>query len=189
MPISKDESSNIFNQYADSKITIQQAFNMSANWYTKKVAELRSITPNDLLKHKAMYTNQPVKGEMYCFIYDPKHKDTLPYYDTFPMVLPLSKDKDSFLGLNFHYISPKDRIFLLDAIRRHGKGTSRLNITWEIMAGWAGTKRADNCIKRYLFSHMRSPLRRIRTEDIPTALMIPVERFVKKRKQDIWKKT
>ena len=35
------------------------------------------------------------------FFYDPKLKKKLPYYDTFPLVLPLENYSDGFLGLNF----------------------------------------------------------------------------------------
>ena len=178
---------NVFDEYADKKITLQQAYNMSSSWYRSKIKDLSVIKAADIMRHKSMFTTKPVRGEIYCFAYDPKHKDTLPYYDTFPLVLPLSAERESFLGLNFHYITPKDRIFLLDAIKKHGKGIHRLNITWDIVSGFAGTKRADACVKRYLFSQMMTPLRRIRAEDIPTALLLPIEKFRKSTKQNVWR--
>ena len=36
-------------------------------------------------------------GNMYLFAYDPKHKDTLPYYDRFPIIFPINKAKGGFL--------------------------------------------------------------------------------------------
>lgn len=180
---------NVFDEYAENRITLQQAFNRSSSWYIERIKELSDIKPVNLLRQKSAFVNKPVKGEIYCFVYDPKHKETLPYYDTFPLVLPLSATRESFLGLNFHYISPKDRFFLLDAIKKNGRGIHRLNISWEIVASFAGTKNAEPCLKRYLFSHMKTPLRRIRAEDIPTALLLPVERFVKASKQSVWRKS
>ena len=32
-------------------------------------------------------------GNMYLFAYDPKHKDTLPYYDRFPLIFPINKSE------------------------------------------------------------------------------------------------
>lgn len=183
----KKKVDNIFQEYLESRITIEQAFARSSSWYASKIKELSHITPEMVMKHKNMFTNSPKRGEIYSFVYDPKHKDTLPYYDTFPLVLPITQLNDGFLGLNFHYIRPKDRIYLLDAIRRHGKGKDKMMITWEIMAKWSGSKSAAPCLKRYLFSQMRSPLRRIQSKDIPTALLVPIERFVKANKQQVWR--
>lgn len=179
---------NIFDEYAENRITLQDAFNRSATWYRSRIKELQEITPDKIMRHRSAFRDRPVKGEVYCFVYDPKHKDTLPYYDTFPLVLPLSVDKDSFLGLNFHYISPKFRFFLLDAIKKNGRGIHKLNISWQIIASFAGTKSAQHCLKRYLFSHMRTPLRKIRAEDVPTALLLPIEKFHKSTKQNVWRR-
>ena len=43
-------------------------------------------------------------GRMSMFFYDPKFKNRLPYYDTFPLVLPLETMRGGFIGLNFHYL-------------------------------------------------------------------------------------
>ena len=32
------------------------------------------------------------------FVYSPKHRNTLPYYDTFPLVLPIGGAAGGFLG-------------------------------------------------------------------------------------------
>ena len=48
------------------------------------------------------------------FFYDPKFKKTLPYYDTFPLVLPLETYNDGFLGINMHYLPIPLRVNLLD---------------------------------------------------------------------------
>ena len=48
------------------------------------------------------------------FVYGPKHAKKLPYYDTFPLVLPLERYSDGFLGMNFHYLPIPLRMRLLD---------------------------------------------------------------------------
>ena len=50
------------------------------------------------------------------FFYDPKLKATLPYYDRFPLVLPLKRFQMVFLGINFHYLPIPLRIRLLDRL-------------------------------------------------------------------------
>ena len=52
------------------------------------------------------------------FFYDPKIKRKLPYYDRFPLVLPIETYSNGFLGINFHYLSIPMRIRLLDRIMK-----------------------------------------------------------------------
>jgi hypothetical protein len=39
-------------------------------------------------------------GSMQMFFYDPKTKETLPYYDTFPLVVVVGPAEGGFYGLN-----------------------------------------------------------------------------------------
>ena len=62
-------------------------------------------------------------GRLNMFFYDPKYKKTLPYYDTFPLVLPLEKYTDGFLGINLHYLPMNLRIRLLDRLVDYSNNT------------------------------------------------------------------
>ena len=53
---------------------------------------------------------------MNMFFYDPKHKDTLPYYDRFPLSVIIGPAKGGFYGLNLHYLPPVLRAKMLDAL-------------------------------------------------------------------------
>ena len=80
-----------------------------------------------------------VVEKMYFYFYDPKHKDTLPYYDRFPLVIPIERYPDGFLGLNLHYIHPKQRIILLDklsdvATNNRFDDKTKLRISYEYLA-------------------------------------------------------
>ena len=55
--------------------------------------------------------SRPSQGRLNLFFYDPKFKKTLPYYDTFPLVLPLEPIKGGFIGMNFHYLQQCDFTF------------------------------------------------------------------------------
>ena len=59
---------------------------------------------------------RPFFGRLNMFFYDPKLKKKLPYYDTFPLVLPLERYNDGFLGINFHYLPIPLRMKLLDRV-------------------------------------------------------------------------
>ena len=87
--------------------TIRQAAgdrDLSINWYKKKVAELSNkITAARLMRSGRLY-NTPKTGALNFFRYDPKLKGVLPYYDIFPLVLPIQSAPGGFLGVNFHYL-------------------------------------------------------------------------------------
>lgn len=55
-------------------------------------------------------------GSMYMFIYDAKWKKTLPYWDIRPLIFPISRSKDRFMGINFHYLPVPYRAMLMDAL-------------------------------------------------------------------------
>src|SRR5690348_3007714 len=79
-------------------------------------------------------TLYPVGGAMYLFRYNPKTKETLPYYDTFPLVIPVKLLPDGFHGLNLHYLPPMLRAKLMMALMDNymSKQKSRLAINYQI---------------------------------------------------------
>ena len=71
----------------------------SYRWYQEQVKKLGRVTQNRLM-NEVKETSRLSVGKMYLFAYNPKHKDILPYYDTFPLVLPFRKMSEGFLGVN-----------------------------------------------------------------------------------------
>ena len=87
------------------------------SWLLQK---MRSLTPTakdrmEIIRQREQQRNRTIIGRFYFFFYTPKGHETLPYWDHFPMVIPLQRYDDGFLGLNLHYIYPKDRLILLTA--------------------------------------------------------------------------
>jgi len=87
----------------------------SYDWYRKKVASMTTPGARSLI-NKGKATLRPKYGIMNLFGYDPKHKDRLPYYDSFPLILPLEPAKGGFIGLNFHYLPPGARVRFLRSL-------------------------------------------------------------------------
>ena len=113
---------------------------------------------------------------MFLFFYNTKLKDKLPYYDRFPLVIPLERYADGFLGINLHYLPPKIRRVLLDRIRdRH--------MSYKTLKRY---KYIKPIIKRYLNSHIQGRFLLVKEEDWETAIFLPVERFVKATKKSVW---
>ena len=130
-------------------------------------------------------------GKMYFFVYNPKHKMTLPYYDMFPLVLPVERYSDGFLGINFHYLAPKERAHLLDEIKifvndKTLSAKTRIMLTYDMLRGFAKFKRAKPCLKRYLVTYMKSQFIPVMPDEWAPALFLPVEQFRKRNKQAVW---
>ena len=89
--------------------------NAARAWLRSKVRDL-SPTPNSIMRDQQRLRENSMIGRMYFYFYNPKWKDSLPYYDRFPLVIPIERYQDGFLGLNLHYIHPKQRIILLDKL-------------------------------------------------------------------------
>ena len=87
----------------------------STQWYRDKIKEFGKPGAQDLIRD-GKRSNRPFYGKLNMFFYDPKFKKKLPYYDTFPLVLPLETYNDGFLGINMHYLPIPLRIKLLDRL-------------------------------------------------------------------------
>jgi len=168
----------------------------SQSWFNEQIKFLstKKVTPNRLMVGDggSELTSRLEPGKLYFFYYDPKYKDTLPYYDYFPMVLPFERDKTGFLGLNLHYLDYKPRMMLFKELAKvHGQNmmteAAKIEYSWSLIKGASKMKFAQACIKRYLFSHVKSPFLAVPEESWYTAMMLPVQRFVGATKEQVWR--
>lgn len=132
----------------------------------------------------------PFIGQMFFYIYDAKHKDKLPYWDAFPLVIPIAHYENGFLGLNLHYLPPMARAKLLDLLIQRTKyaNSSRayMKISYEILKSAAQYKDFQVCVKRYLTGHIRSNLVKVGKEFWERAALLPVQEFQKKSDREVW---
>lgn len=167
----------------------------SGVWFETQAAKLLDVNgmdPKTALQGDAKKNRVNIQpGSMYFFMYDAKHKDKLPYYDMFPLVLPFATAKGGFLGLNLHYLPYDMRISLLWNLQQFNtaKGitpTAKLKFQWEMLQGAAKFKKAQPCVKHYLTAQVRSSFRLVPPEDWATACMLPLERFSGSDKFNVW---
>ena len=156
--------------------------NNARNWLRAKVKDLNPST-RTLMDDRDRLKNNSTIGKMYFYFYDPKTKDTLPYYDRFPLVIPIESYPDGFLGLNLHYIHPKQRLILLDKLSETATNDkfdskTKLRVSYSYLAGASRAFEATPCIKRYLYSHIQSRFLEISADEWDIAAMLPVETFV-----------
>ena len=85
----------------------------SVAWYRAKIRDLGARVSARRLINQGALARQPSSGKLNFFFYDPKTKALLPYYDRFPLVLPIGSAAGGFLGINFHYLPITLRVKLL----------------------------------------------------------------------------
>ena len=158
----------------------QGGIRKSVDWYRKNVAELSNRVTAAALMRSGKLNGIPSKGRLNFFFYDPKYKQVLPLYDRFPLVLPLETIPGGFMGLNFHYIRPVQRVSLLNNLQRFATGgmkpSTRIDATYD---GIKGVRITKNMIKKYLYGHVRSSFLRVDLDEAALAVMLPVQQFRK----------
>jgi hypothetical protein len=160
------------------------------DWLRSKVKDLNP-TRQTMMQDRDRLTNSTFIGHMYFYVYDPKTKDSLPYYDRFPLVIPIEQYKDGFLGLNLHYIHPKQRILLLDQLSEYATNKNfdirtRLRLSYDLLRRASKAYQATPCIKRYLFSHVQSRFVEIFADEWDIAALLPAENFVGASTSKVW---
>ena len=167
----------------------------AGNWFRSIVnrtkGKFSSETPQKILSRTEQFESKSVLGKMYFYSYNPKWKDKLPWYDTFPLVFPIERYNDGFLGLNFHYLNPKDRAVLMDQLKTFANNkkydeTTKLQLTYDMLKGFTKIKRAKPTIHRYLNSKVNSKFVLVNADEWEVALFLPVERFKKASKKQVW---
>lgn len=151
------------------------------DWLMSKIKDLKP-TRQSILNDKERLKSNTMIGRMYFYYYDPKLKDELPYYDRFPLVIPIERYQDGFLGLNLHYISPRQRIELLDALSDFANNskydeTTRLRLSWGKLKNVGRAFKAKPCVKKYLFKHVDSRFLEISADEWDIAALLPFQNF------------
>ena len=158
----------------------QGGIRKSVDWYRRNVADLSNRVTAAALMRSGKLNGIPSKGRLNFFFYDPKYKQVLPLYDRFPLVLPLETIPGGFMGLNFHYIRPVQRVSLLNNLQRFATGgmkpSTRIDATYD---GIKGVRITKNMIKKYLYGHVRSSFLRVDFDEAALAVMLPVQQFRK----------
>jgi len=144
---------------------------LSLTWYKRKVSELASRISAGRLMREGKILKTPGFNQLNFFRYNPKTKAILPYYDTFPLVMPIDSAKGGFLGINFHYLPIPMRMRLLETLAKRnfdGDYSKLKNI-----------RLIKPCVKHYLKSQFASGFYRLDELDYAPAIFMPVQSFKK----------
>ena len=186
--------SSLVDIFEKNRFNLDEVSKKSRAWFEQQVLLMnrKRITPNKVIQSNPQQLRAQVfPGFLYMFAYDPKLKETLPYYDMFPLVFPFRKVPGGFYGLNLHYLPYPLRVQLLDRLMTFANNdkmdeTTKIKYSWQMIDGVSRYKLAQPCVKHYLNDHVRSPFRRVEANDWATAMMLPVERFQGATKEQVW---
>lgn len=160
-------------------------------WF-RGMARKTKITPGSLFKEDTTrFKSRVAMGNMYFYFYDPKHKATLPFYDSFPLVFPIERYSDGFLGINFHYLPLPLRARLMDNlydITSNVKfdNSTKLRATYSLLNSAAKFKHFKPTVKRYLTGHIRSRFLYVHPTEWDMALFLPVAKFQKAKLSTVY---
>ncbi len=167
--------------YIKEVTTLAAGRDLSTRWYREKVRDIvpnKPITESNFIRNIRKSDNKtlrPTYGLMNLYYYQPKHEETLPYYDVFPLTIPIKKLKDGFIGINFHYLDIPLRIKLFEKMQPMSAENRKI--------GWsrvAKIRQIKPCVKRYLASQVASPFQKITEEEMQIAMLMPVQKFYRK---------
>ena len=163
-------------------------------WYRSAAGKLMTnISPGVFEKRtdEARKVSSMEFGYMYAFKYDPKTKNDLPYYDTFPLIFPVRIDSDGFLGINFHYLPPVLRAKLMNALystltNKKYDDTTKVKISYSILQSASKYRYFKPMLKKYLRSHVRSQFLEVQVNEWDIAIFLPTESFRKADTGRVW---
>jgi hypothetical protein len=167
----------------------------SLQWFRSQVQNVSpqnmlSSSENDLVKR----IDNSMIGTLCFYMYDPKGKDTLPYYDRFPMVFITDIHPDGWSGINIHYLPPVLRAQIMSslyntAINKKQPENMKLQISYKILKSMSVAPMVKQCYKKYLSGHVKSRIMKVRSNNWDMAVFLPTQRFVKKSAEQVWTET
>ena len=165
----------------------------SRNWFRDQ-AKSTAVTPSRIVRESSDVSSSNVfgPGTMTLFQYDPLTKETLPYYDRFPLVFVVEMQARGFLGINLHYLPLNYRAILMDSLydlknNENYNQTTKLRLSYEVLKSASKFKYARPCFKRYIMERVRSRFVPINADQWDTALFLPLQRFTKASTQMVYR--
>ena len=173
--------SNLFQKlgYEAFRAGINPRSQEARDWFRRKAQSLSRINRLELLQDEALkLTNRQLVGSMQMFFYDPKHKETLPFYDKFPLAIIVGPAPGGFYGLNLHYLPAVLRAKFLDALLNITSNnkfdeTTRFELSYKMLNGARNMRYFKPCYKHYLTSHVKSRFARVAAPECEIATFLP----------------
>lgn len=183
-------------QEAAAKGIIPLSSSRAIDWF-RKTAQQTSVTGAQVVQQTNRTSvattnmNPACIGRMFLFKYDAKTKQTLPYWDQYPLIFPFAMNRGGFKGINLHYLNPKMRAVLMDglySITNHADNVDqlKLNLTYKLLQSMSKLRYFKPCVKQYITSQARSKFVYIEPKYWDIVLMLPIAKFQKQTEDFVW---
>ena len=186
---------NIFQklEYEAFRAGITPRTRESMNWFRRKAQAMGRVNRNALMKEDPVeLRNRGIIGNMYMYFYDPKTKDTLPYYDSFPLTIVVGPAPGGFYGLNLQYLPPTLRARMLDGLmditnNKSYDDTTKFQVRYNTLKRASSLKYYKPCFKHYLNEHVKSRFAYVPPPEWEIATFLPTADFQKSGRSTVYK--
>lgn len=163
---------------ADKKSTIDKSMDWMKN-------ASQSMSQNLVKEYASRIEKVSRWGHIYQFVYDAKTKSKLKYYDSFPLSIVIEKYRNGFLGINLHYLPTAMRFLFMNQLWEYVSSENmnsldedtRFILRYKMLASIAGKKYYKPCLKRYLYTQMKTPMYHIPADKWTFAMVLPSAKF------------
>lgn len=165
----------------------------SIDWFRKKAQSMGRIPQSRIMRDEAIKLQKSMgPGSMVMFGYDPKHKNKLPYYDTFPLVIMVDNAPKGFYGLNLHYLPPLLRAKFLNQLLEYTNNDkfntrTRFELSYNLLQGLSGNSYFKPCFKHYLNKQVKTSFAVVKSTEWEIATFLPTANFQKASKTEVYR--
>jgi len=156
----------------------------SRAWFRKRVQNMQ-VNRRELMRSDPIeQRGKSASGSMYMFFYDAKHRDTLPYWDAFPLVIAVGPAPGGFYGLNLHYLPIPLRAKFLDGLmditnNKRFDETTKFTLSYKFLKSSSKHKYFKPCYKHYLTTQIEGKLSFVPSPEWEIATFLPAAQWQK----------
>jgi hypothetical protein len=195
--MSKKEAAKVLTKFRKTNIRLDD--DRATHWLARNLSKIKSqMRPYAFIDSSKTITkrSEMTPGRMVFYGYDPKTKDSLDFWDDFPIVVILHPKPKGFLGLNLHYIPPDMRAHFLNNLIDYvddpnwdvyNNYKALIKVTYPILKHTRKMYPFKNCIKRYLFNHIVSDIAFIPSVEWKSVPFFPLDQFQGATREDVWR--
>lgn len=174
----------LFNRYRNlaAKAEVTLGTKESLKWFSQRIRKESRIRNLDNVT-QGLKVERPGPGKLMTYLYDPKYKEKLKYYDSHPLIICLEVAPKGWYGANIHYLPPTLRARLFEELDYNANSLNR------IATMLSKNSYTAPCLKRYLAKHVMSQPVVIPKEEWEIAIQLPFENFQKQTMKSIWQES
>lgn len=179
----------------------------SNKWFMRRVSRDMKISKSTVFNQlknssrKRPHNDKGIIGRMMLFGYDAKTKDTLPVWDSRPLVFFFgaftgdgSWGENGVLylqGINLHYLPPSLRLVLFTNLLKFNTDTglrekSKLKLSWQTLKNFSAHKLAEHAVKTYRADHITTEMVEISPRFWEIVMFMQIQQWEKGNNSSAW---